>query len=438
MKQIKKLFTSKIIGLLTLIVFVAVGCNSDPNTQAGPVELTMWVPFADEQVIRDLAQSYEQRNKNVRITVEVPEGEGYEEKLVNSLAADTGPDIYSIHNSALPQYLDKIVEAPVAQWKFVDYRNAFVDTVVSDFTRDNKIYGAVLGVDTLALYYNKAMLPANGIYTVPKTWRELETAARKIAREDTSGYFRQSGVALGLSDNAPGGRVNRAQDILYLFILQQGGAGWSADLASPIFDERVERNGAFVNPAQEALSFYTSFANPLTDNYNWNTRSDYSIDAFANRRAAMMFNYSYVRETLKQKNASLEYDVAPVPQLNLNDPKVNFANYWGQVVSKQSKFQEVAWDFLKFITEKDQLSVYYASSKVPSSRKDLIAEQIADPEIGVFADAAGTAKPFTRPQAKKVDTIFSNTIDSVTLRGVSVEDAIDDALSQTSNLGRTD
>jgi ABC-type glycerol-3-phosphate transport system substrate-binding protein len=238
-------------------------------------------------------------------------------------------------------------------------------------------------------------------------------------------------VAIGMNKN-----VNRAVDILYLFMLQTGTKAFTSDGSSPAFMESINKNGNFINPASIALNFYTSFANPVTPNYNWNARSDYSIDAFANGRAAFLFSYAYTRATLLQKNPNLNFDVAPVPQPNLEDPSVNFANYWGEGVSKQSKNQAVAWDFLKFISSKDSLDKYYAQHKQPSSRKDLIELQTQDPEIGVFAHANLTAKSFYRPSQTKMDDIFGKAIDSVILNGVSVEDALSQASQQASTINR--
>ncbi len=187
-----------------------------------------------------------------------------------------------------------------------------------------------MSVDSLALYYNKDMMGSAGIATPPKTWSELATDVQKIKRQDSHGYFLQSGVALGTNAN-----VNRAVDILYLMMLQQGTMPYTG--MQPTFADPVQKNGNFTNPGVSALSFYTSFANPSSPNYNWNAQSDYSIDAFANGRAAFLYSYSYSRATILQKSPNLNFDVAGVPQPDLNNPSVNFANYWGEVVSKQSK-----------------------------------------------------------------------------------------------------
>ena len=171
-------------------------------------------------------------------------------------------------------------------------------------------------------------------------------------------------------------------------------------------------------------------------NYNWNLRSDYSIDAFANGRAAFLYSYSYTRATILQKAPNLNFDVTSVPQPNLDNPSVNFANYWGEVVSRQSKNPKVAWDFLNFITSKAELDKYYALHKQPASRKDLIELQAQDPDIGVFASANLTAKTFYKPDQVKMDDIFGRLIDNVILNGVTTSDALSQAQQQAGTLTR--
>jgi len=219
-------------------------------------------------------------------------------------------------------------------------------------------------------------------------------------------------------------------------MLQQRTGDYNQDRIEPVFGQSSQKDGNYTTPGVTALDFYTSFANPSSPNYNWNLRSDYSVDAFTNGRAAFLYSYFYMRQTLLQKNPNLNFDVTTVPQPNLEDPAVNFANYWGEVVSKQSKNQAVAWDFLKFIISKENLDKYYASNKQPSSRKDLIELQIQDPEMGVFANANLTAKSFYKPDQQKLDDIFGKMIDNVILNGLSVEDALTQAEQEAATITR--
>ncbi len=411
-------------------VLLAAGCGGGAPASSKRVVLNFWDPFEDSVNLQPLFSAYQQKHPNVQIVYTKKDIATYESDLLDALASGSGPDIFSVNNAWLPEYLDKVTPAPTSTvLTYSVYKNSFVDVATRDFTKNQRIYAVPLYVDSLGLYYNIDILGTAGIATPPKTWAELSADVQKIKRSDSTGYFTLSGVAMGTNSN-----VNRAVDILYLLMLQKGVAPYSADGTQPTFAQSVNQNGNATNPALDALNFYTSFASPSSLNYNWNTKSDYSIDAFINGRAAFLYSYAYTADTIKQKNPNLNFNVAPVPQPNLDGLAVNFANYWGEAVSKQSKNSAVAWDFLNFLSSKDSLDKYYAKDKQPSSRNDLISLQIQDPDIGVFANANLTAKSFYRPNQAKFDDIFGEMIDDVILNGMSSQQALSQAQQKASTL----
>jgi multiple sugar transport system substrate-binding protein len=421
----------RVLLMFFVLMFVAAGCSGDPKTGSSEqVVLKFWKPFEDSENIRALTDEYESKHPNVRIEYTKKNIEDYESDLVDALASGEGPDVFSINNNWLPKYINKITPAPDKILTFRDFKESFVDVVVQDFSKQNKVYGVSLAVDSLGLYYNKDLLGTVGIGTPAKTWDELSSHVQRLSRQDKTGYFSRSGAALGMSGN-----VNRAVDIVYLLMLQAGAIPWDRDGLQPTFAQSVSRGGNYVSPTEDALDFYTSFATPSSENYTWNARSDYSIDSFVNGRAAYLYSYAYTRDTIAQKAPGLNYDVASVPQINLEGNRVNFANYFGEVVSRQSKHADVAWDFLKFISSKDSLDKYYAVHKQPSSRKDLVELQASDPDIGVFANANLTARSFYKPDQIKVDRIFADMIDDVVLRGSQVSEAVQQAESKAGTIG---
>jgi multiple sugar transport system substrate-binding protein len=428
MKLIQKF---KIFPLFLVLPLLAISCGGGGNNPAKAGTLTVWKLFGDTSQLQPILQAYREANPKVQIEVVNKDIVSYESDLLNALAAGTGPDIFSINNSWLPKYLDKTTPAPDTVFTYKNYSDTFVDTVVKDFTKDNKVYGTALSVDSLALYYNKDVLGTAGIATPPKTWEELASTVRKIGRQDATGYFSRSGIAMGTNTN-----VNRAQDIVYLLMLQAGAIPWTDDGLRPTFGQSLRKDNVQINPGLKALEFYTSFSNPNNINYTWNERSDYSIDSFANGRSAMLYSYSYARSLILAKAPRLNFEVAPVPQENLNDPAVNYSNYFGEVVNKQSKNTALAWDFLKFATSRDSLDKYYATAKQASSRKDLIELQIQDPQIGVFAHANLTAKPFYKPDQVSHDKIFADMINNIVLKGMKPADALGQAQSQAATLTR--
>lgn len=434
MSQNKKATFKKITLALAAVsvVLLSAGCGGGGNAQQ-EITLKIWKPFVDSDKMGVIISAYRKTHPNVKIEYTKKNIENYESDLLNALAAGNGPDIFSINNTWLPQYLDKITPASDKLFTVRDYKEQFVDVVANDLIRDNKIYGTAMWVDSLGLYYNKDLLGTAGISTPPKTWDQLARDVRKIKTQDSTGYFTRSGVAMGNVSN-----VNRAQDIVYLLMLQAGAIPWSADGRTPQFANNIQRSGQSVNPGVLGVDFYTSFANPARENYNWNADSDYSIDAFANGRAAYLYGYSYTREQILAKAPNLNFDVANVPQYDLGQPSVNYASYYAEVVSKQAgtAVQAAAWDFLKFATSKEALDAYYAKDKQPSSRRDLIALQTSDLQIGVFAHANLTAKSFPKYDEAKFDGIFAEVINNILLGGQTVDNALARAQTQAGALVR--
>lgn len=430
MKNIfQKISRYSIILAIATLPLLAIGCGGGDGKPGGTITLKIWKPFVDSDKMQSIISAYQSKHSNVTIEYTKKNIENYEDDLLNALAAGNGPDIYSINNTWVPRYMDKIVPAPDKTFTVKEYKETFVDPMINDLIQDNKIYGTAMWVDSLALYYNKDLMGTAGIATPPKTWSDLAAHTRKVVRQDSNGYFSRSGPAMGTNTN-----VNRGTDIIYLLMLQAGAVPWAQDGSAPTFANSITRGGNSVNPGEEAVEFYTSFSDPNSANYSWNEDSDYSIDAFANGRATYLYGYSYARQQIDSKAPNLNYDVAPVPQNNLVNPTVNYSNYFAEVVSKQSKQQAWAWDFLKFASSKEALSGYYKQDKQPSSRRDLIELQSSDPEIGVFAHANLTGKTFYKGDEEKFDAIIGEMIDNIVLRGQVIDQALARAQSQASTL----
>lgn len=425
----KKIIQPKLIVALALIGLIAAGCNSGGGNKTA-VQLKFWGTFETTQNILPFLAAFQQKHSNIQITYTQKNVDDYEAELLNALATGNGPDIFAIHNDWLPKYKDKLAAASEARFNLREYKDTFVDVAYNDFVADSKVFAAPLSVDSLALYYNKDILSSFDIATPPRTWDDLVRDVKKITDKSNRNFITTSGVAMGTTNN-----INRAVDILYLLMLQNRTQAYTSDLSRPTFDQAtVDGSGNSFFPGANALNFYTSFSNPNSDVYTWNANSNYSFDAFANGDVAYLYAYSYARDTIKKKAPNLNYDVAPVPQPKSNQTLVNFANYWGLGVSKQSKNADTAWAFIKFATEKDQLQAYYKRHKLPASRKDLVSEQINDPELGVFASANLSAKTFYKKDQDKVDEIFTDMIDDVVLRGRTVNQALTNASQRVSLL----
>ncbi len=449
----KRIFAAGL--LMTLLASSMTGCFKKEEPQLTdklePVKLVYYRMYDDEDVIRPLIQQYQSTHSNVQITYrKFTDLEEYQNLIVNELAEGEGPDIFSAPNYWILPNKKKLAPAPVDFVSPQVFRDTFVNVAANDMIFSDpadgveKVYGIPMMVDTLALYYNKAAyedkIPSRG--KPPATWAELQEDVFLLTKKDQSfERFEQAGIAMGRSDN-----IARSTDILLMLMLQHGIDFYNDNMSKAEFSRQRTgtATGVSVSPAAEALGLYTSFALPANKNYSWNqyisdvNSATKELEAFARGKVVMIFGYSYLYDQLATQIKDLEgkgvntislnnVGIAPVPQVN--DPATStekrdaYANYFAETVSRTSAHPQEAWDFLVFMSNKENLQYYNEKTHRPTSRRDMIEDQMKDPVYGVFAEQIGYAESMPIYDYAKYSGIFSKAVDSV-LATVSVTDAV--------------
>ena len=294
------------------------GCGKTENT-AYTANLLIWGIFDSQDAFSDIIKEYKDLNprvKNISYRKISANPAEYKDEIVKALARGDYPDIFLIDHNWIDYFKQNqfIEPAPAGTLSEPEFRNNFVDAVADDFINEGKIYALPLSVDSVGLYYNKDIFNSEGIVFPPTTWDEFSQAAQKCVKIDEFGNITQSGAALGRQDEQGGGNINRATDILTMLMIQKG-----AEMArgnSVTFDRFVEINGVKKAAGVEAFDYYMSFSQSNSNNYSWNSKMHNSKDAFAEGNLAMMLNYSWAYDEVKNKNAKLNFAVAPVPQFS--------------------------------------------------------------------------------------------------------------------------
>lgn len=422
----RKKITIIIGATVVVILLIVVIFGGKPKTCPRPVYLEIWGAYDEVEVFSEIIKAYEKENKCAKIKYVKKNFDDYEEQLLNAFASDKNPDIFMIHNTWLPKYKDKITPLPEISLPFVSFRSSFVDVVEKDLTRENIIYGLPLYVDTLALYYNKDYFNTAGITYPPETWDELIVNVNELTKRGQSGAIERAGIAMGTAEN-----INRSTDILCLLMLQNGTEMNAADRQTVTFTRSVSKKTELYYPGQDALRFYTDFANPSKDIYTWNRQMSYSVDAFAEGKAAMMINYSHHIETIRSKNPYLNFAVGSMPQLKDREFDVNYANYWAFTVAVNRKdSSDEAWKFIVYLTNKENSQKYLIKTKKPTARRDLVDWQQTDLDFGIFAKQSLSARSWDQIESSKIETILTQAIESVVLGGANVKKALEIAVSQ--------
>ncbi len=410
-------------GAAFLVVAVAILLffNMQPSKNA-PVQLTVW-GFDKSDSISVLVGAYSQFRPNVKVNYIQVSGNDYENTLLSALASGQGPDVFPVHNRDLSKKIN-ILSPAGAQFTSDQVQNLFPTEVSQDFviassSSAGQVYALPLYLDTLSLIYNKDLFDQGGVVNPPVTWEEFQTDIAKLRNISANGQITRAGAAIGSSRKT----IGNAVDLLSILMLQNGvimSSGRTASFAS--------------ETGLGAFNFYLQFANPSSAYYTWNDNRQKDIDDFSSGNTAMIFGYTSDVQKIKKKNPFLRFGVASLPQVNASNA-INYADYWGLAVSKQSRQTSWAWDFVVFMATQPQIAGQYSSiTGQPPALREIINQKINDPVLGVSAKQSLTARSWQQPDNNRVNDIINNAIVSVLNNQSDSRKALTQAQDQISQL----
>lgn len=438
------------IPVLSVLMLTGQGCGGPSAAEieaASPVTVTIWRVFDNSSTFGEIMSAYRVIHPNVSFDYREMRYDEYQEELLNAFAHGEGPDIFSIHNTWIGEYEDLI--APLPDSLSIPYtevkgtikketittvreepaltlrelRNDFVDIVAEDVIRpyqpdsgqapQDRIFALPMALDTLVLFYNKDLMNAAGIAEPPASWQDFQDQVKLLTRVDAQGLIIQSGAALGTSDN-----VERSTDILSVLMMQNGTQMTNDGSNVTFADETGE-----VAPGEQAVRFYTDFANPVKEVFTWDATQPDSFDAFVDGKTAFFFGYAYHVPLVKSRAPKLNYGVTRLPQIE-GGRTVDYANYWVETVAKASPNQKWAWDFIQFATSEEHVMSYLDAAGKPTARRALVNEQIEDEDLFPFVSSVLTAKSWYRGNdATVAEQALRDLIDE-TLTGIEIPEAI--------------
>jgi len=375
-RKFPKIFLWLGVGILAVLLAVLLVRLLGSRTTSLSGDLTWWGLWEDENIVAPLISEYEAKNPKVKIKYVKQSPRDYRERLTSAFAKGQGPDIFRFHNTWVPMFRNELDALPASVINPADFAKTFYPIVSSDLTLGTGIVGIPLGYDALALYINEDIFSKAG-KTPPATWDDLRDLAKELTVKDDQGVIIQAGVALGRVEN-----VDHWQEILALMMLQNG-----VDLTNP-----TGKKG------EDALIFFTIFSS--LDGV-WDATLPPSTAAFAGGKLAMYFGPSWRAFEIAQANPNLKFITVPVPQLPKDSPTqsdVTYATYWAEGVWARSSKKSQAWDFLKFLSQKESLQkLYQNASKIrqfgePYSRVEMAGILEEHPILGsIIKQASGAS-----------------------------------------------
>lgn len=401
----RKLLSLGVLFLISTLLLTGCKKTDDADQQNNDqVTLIWWNLFESEDNVKPLIDGFKTKYPNVVIQYKqqgVSDGvPGYKNLLdttLNDQDTINDPDIYTIENTWVKKYSGNITTAPNDVIS-TDYLSDFYPIVKDDFI-DTTVNAVPMYVDTLAVIYNKDKLIEAG-YSVPDNeWSEFKTQAINLTKKDSTNKIVSAGFAA-----ADGENVQFNFDIFSLLMLQNG-----VDLSDPTTFDSLETNSEF----EDSVDFYRELGTGMS----WDKDQKLDVAAFLEGRLAMFIAPSWrLNDVLiynEEYNLNLDIGIAPLPQLAGTDATY-WGTYWGQTVSKNSPNSKIAWEFIKYITEAEQLKTLDTTVKeygrmvgIFYPRESMAGDISNDEYLNVYVQSMPFARSWDMYDGYEVESAFN-------------------------------
>jgi multiple sugar transport system substrate-binding protein len=403
---VRKLRRALAVTAFLSITSLAAGCavlGGSSGSTRDTLEFWMYQPADAKaaQTYDQLRAEFEKANNVTVKLVQIPKDD-YNTKLSTALSGGGGPDAGYLDQPLVARYaLDGTIAALPAGT--ID-ESAFYAGALNTNRVGGKLYGLPLDHTTIALFYNKKLIP-----TPPKTWTELKdmSAAVHQANPGIAGIVVPKGDGYG-AWMWPG------------FVASAGGT---------LLDESNKKVLLDSKPAVDALSLWVdllpSSPRKITD----------SAKAFETGHAAMTITGPWDVTAIKDQFPDLSFGVAPLPYRDKPASNIGGENL---VVFKHTAKADLAWKWLTLLTSKEHNAAVaqgLGGFATNIAAADAAKSAAQDPSYSVFLEqlAVAQARP-TVPQWIQInDEIIAPALD----RALAGKQTPQQALSQAAGNARS-
>jgi N,N'-diacetylchitobiose transport system substrate-binding protein len=397
------------------------GSDGDSSDNEDTSKLVVWMmgdgPDPQKQFMDEVEAEFKSKHPETDVQVQYVPWLEAPQKFQAALTGGEGPDVTELGNTETQGWASQDALADLTD-RFEGWSegNDILPELVKNAQLDGKQFGVPWYAGVRAMFYRADWFTEVGL-AVPTSWDQLVDAAKRVQTAKPGTY----GIALPGNSELP-----------FYSIL------WSAGAEIATKDGDKWTSGYDTPEAKRAVRFWTELvtahhvAPPAAAGWN-------EVDAraqFATGKAAMAFAGSWQQIAMLKDNPDLaqKWGTFPIPGPD-GRPAPVFAGGSDVAIWKDSKRQELAWEYMRVLLSKTNDKKYADSLKFFPVYKDQLAGDYASDKImATFASAMQNAKltPVT-PKWIEVsrNKTITQTMNSSVMKGQkSVDQAVADAAAE--------
>jgi len=412
------LFISFIVLVLSLFL---TGCTS-LNTSAknsNVTELTLWHginPPPNRKVFQDLVDQFNQNHDQVQVNaIYIGQPDAQLPKILTAVVGDVSPDMLWF----VPQLTGQLVELgairPLDDWLDQSPLKDEIDPVLfKSMELNDHIWSIPFAANNAGIFYRPSLFKEAGIEEIPKTWDELETAAKKLTKDfDQDGLIDQYGMFLSL------GKGEWTVFTWLPFVYSAGG-----ELLTENNQPNLVNQGTI-----QALEFGSHLVEQ-----DWAMLSPpergYLLENFLSGQAAMQVTGPWTLGQLSETD--VDYDVFPFPKKDQQAVVVGGENLF--VFKTNPEREKACFEFLEFILSKKfqtewALRTGYLPINVKAQKSEKYQQFVEEnPVLKVFLDQMNVAevRPIV-PNYTRLSENFGRAIEASLLNKKDPKEALQES-----------
>lgn len=389
------------------------GGDGDADT----LTFTTWGSPAEEEGFRNGIAAFEAANSGTKVELNLVPYEQIFQNIDAQLQAGTAPDLFRVDYGTIGAYSSQDQLLDLSDYFDTAAAEEFLPSMWEAVQFDGKPFGVPHQTDTSALVYRTDLFEQAGIGAVPDS---LESAW-------TWDEFRQ--VAEKLRGSLP--------DDLYPFVYnwQLGGStrwlSWLFQAGGRLFNDDLTGSAIDSDAGRKALEFTQGFfTDGLVPPSSSVKSSTYADDAFSAGTTAMAFVGNFVLPGLEENIQGFEWGATYLPR-----DERGACDLGGNalVATRNARNPELAAEFLKFMTQPDQMSDFCARAMELPTLNSLVGTELdyqTRPDIaGIFVEQATTLEPgdvqqLTSPAMATINPKLRDQLEAAFTQGQPVEQTL--------------
>ncbi|WP_342764694.1 extracellular solute-binding protein [Thermococcus sp. Bubb.Bath] len=360
---------------------------------------------AEAQTFKNLIAEFEVEHPNIQIKMEYKAS--LETALQAAIPAGKGPDLFIWAHDWIGKFAEGGLLKPIDQYVESDpnYLNNLLPIAREAMQYKGHYYGVPFAAETMALIYNKNMVP-----NPPKNFDEMKQIMEKYYAPDKGKY----GIASPVDPYSI--------------------SAWTQAFGGYYFDDKTETPGLNDSRTVEGFKF---FFNQIWPYMAHTTDANTQVSIFTDGNAPFLVDGPWIISNIK--DAGVNFGVEPLPPIVVNGTTYYPRPYAGVKLiyvtanAPDNKMQAI-WTFLKWFSGSDNVAVTLAlqNGYVPVLKSvENNTDITSDPVLSAYMKALEHA--YLMPKSVKMAAVWGPVTDAITaiIGGKkSIEQALQDAQNE--------